>query len=220
MRQSFREELSALHTDVARLGGLVEEAIGKAVAGLNERDSRLFQEVREGDDRIDALEVAIEERCLSILALHHPVARDLRFLVTVLKVNNELEHMGDLAEDIARKAARIPQSKMAHSALELIRMGACTQRMVAMALDALLSEDSAKAHEIILLDEDVDHFHAGNHRLVAERIEGESTGFTLVELNMLSISRSLERIADIAISIAEDVIYLVDAVIIRHRREA
>ncbi len=219
MRQSFQEELSALHTDIARLGGLVEEAIGKALAGLGERNSRLLLEVRDGDDRIDALEVAIEERCRSILALYHPVARDLRFLVTVLKVNNELEHMGDLAEDIARKATRIPPSKLESSPMELIPMGACTQRMVAMALDALLSEDSSKAYEIIHLDEEVDQYHAGNHRLIAERIEGKSTDFTLVELNMLSISRSLERIADIAISIAEDIIYLVDAVIVRHRRE-
>ena len=217
MNQHFHREVSDLYTDIARLGGLVEEAIAKAMTSLYHGDRNLAKEVRRGDNRIDELEVQIEERCLNILALYQPVARDLRFIVTALKVNNELEHMGDLAEAIARKTKLVPRSKVEASVMELAKMGEETQRMVSLSLDALLNEDSEKAREVIRMDDEIDRYHSKHHRMVARTIEKVEKGLTMPELKMLSVSRSLERIADLATSIAEDVIYYVDATIVRHR---
>ncbi len=217
MKQHFHREINDLYTQIAKLGGMVEEAIGKAIASLYDGDLQVAGAVRAGDDRIDQLEVAIEERCLKILALYQPVARDLRFLVTVLKVNNELEHMGDLAEHIARKATIISKSKMKDTRLEIATMAAKTQRMVGQALDALLNEDGERAREVIRMDDEIDAFHIKHHKIVEGRIEEGERDFGVDELKMLSVSRSLERIADMAASIAEDVVYFTEGTIIRHR---
>ncbi len=218
MNQHFHREVRDLYTATAKLGGMVEEAIGKALTSLKDGDERLARDVFEGDNAIDRLEVEIEERCLSILALYQPVARDLRFIVSVLKVTNELEHMGDLAESIAYKTNSIGKTQVANSKLELFDMGEKTQHMVGMALDALLKEDSAKAREVIRMDDEIDRRHRNNHRVVSQVINGEGEAFTLAELGLLSVSRSLERIADMATTIALDVVYLVEAKIIRHRK--
>ena len=217
MKQHFHREIASLKTDIGHLGGLVEESIGKALVSLKNADTKLAKEVRKGDDEIDQLEVDIEERLLKILALYQPVARDLRFIVTVLKVNNELEHMGDLAESIARKTKVVKQNQLESSKMDLFAMGEIVQKMVTMALDAMLTQDSEKAKHLILLDDQVDKFHSQHHRVVAAQIEDKQKLFTHSELDLLSISRSLERIGDIATSIAEDVIYCVDAEIVRHR---
>jgi len=217
MNQHFHREISELYTATAKLGGMVEEAIGKALISLKDGDEGLARDVQEGDNEIDRLEVEIEEHCLSILALYQPVARDLRFIVSVLKVTNELEHMGDLAESIAFKTKSIGKSQVAESKIQLFKMGEQTQRMVAMALDALLKEDAEKARQVIRMDDEIDDHHRANHRVVSQAIKGAAEAFTLAELGLLSVSRSLERIADMATSIAQDVIYLVEATIVRHK---
>ncbi len=217
MQQHFHREITELYTMVAQLGGMVEQAIGKVVSAFYEGDASLAQKVRDEENRIDEMEVAIEERCLNILALYQPVSRDLRFLVTVLKVNNELEHIGDLADSIARHVPAIPKSKVESSRMAIKEMGTQTQTMVGLALDALLNEDSAKARRVIEMDDQIDRYHRSNHKIVAENIESAEVDLTLPELKMLSISRSLERMADLAASISEDVIYCVEAVIVRHR---
>ena len=217
MNNHMHRELAELHAEIARLGGMVEDSIGKAMTSLYEGDQQLARQVRSGDDLIDELEVKIEEHLLSIMALYQPVARDLRFLVTALKVNNELEHIGDLAESIARKAFTIPKSKVDHSKIELRDMAEITQQMLSEALTAFLEQDGDKAKAVLIKDDKVDRWHGKNHRTVAENIEKTDRDFTVAELQLLSVSRSLERIADTASSIAEDVVYLVDAQIIRHR---
>lgn len=218
MKQHFHREINELHEMMAQLGGMVEQVIGKAITSLYEGDANLAGEVRFDENRIDEMEVAIEERCLNIMALYQPVARDLRFLVTVLKVNNELEHIGDLADSIARHVPDIPKSKVENTRMALRDMAGQTQEMVSLTLDALLNEDSDKARSVVAMDDQIDTFHRNHHKLVAENIESVDREFTVAELKMLSISRSLERIADLATSIAEDVIYCVEAKIVRHDR--
>lgn len=218
MKQHFHRELGNLKTQTAKLGGMVEEAIGKALLSLREGDQYLAREVRKGDDAIDTLEVEIEERCLKILALYQPVARDLRFIVSVLKVNNELEHMGDLAESIAQKTKRVSKELVNDSKMDLMQMGQNTQKMVGMALDALLEENAEKAREVIKMDDEIDRYHYSHHRVVSESIEQTDKKISHTELSLLSVSRCLERIGDMATSVAEDVIYYVDAKIIRHRQ--
>ena len=218
MNQHLHREIGDLKTATAKLGGLVEEAIGKALTSLKDGDRWLAKEVRHGDDAIDRLEVEIEERALKILALYQPVARDLRFIVSVLKVNNELEHMGDLAESIARKTDHISKDLVNESKMELGKMGAKVQKMVTMALDALLEEDVDRAREVIKMDDEIDRQHQVNHVIAGEWIEKPDKVFRRPDLSLLSVSRSLERIADMATSIAEDVVYYVEAKIVRHRR--
>lgn len=219
MKLHFHREIADLNSEIARLGGLVEESIGKALTSLQTGDKKLAKEVRKGDNLIDVLEVELEERLLKILALYQPVAKDLRFIVAVLKVNNELEHMGDLTESIAQHSRRVSPTQVENSPMELLRMGNITQKMVGLALDSLLTQDVEKAREVIRMDDEVDHLHGQHHRVVAQHIEDKSHDFNLSELRLLSVSRSLERIADMATSIAEDVFYLVDAAIVRHRQE-
>lgn len=217
MKLHFHREIADLNTEIARLGGLVEESIGKALTSLRTGDKKLAKEVRRGDDLIDVLEVELEERLLKILALYHPVAKDLRFIVAVLKVNNELEHMGDLTEAIAQKTKTISPSQVQNSPMQLIKMGDITQKMVGLALDSLITQDVEKAKKVIQMDDEVDKLHSQHHKLVAQHIEDNSHDFNLPELGLLSVSRSLERIADMATSVAEDVFYLVEAKIVRHR---
>jgi phosphate transport system protein len=219
MKLHFHRELADLNTEIARLGGLVEESIGKALTSLRSGDKKLAKEVRKGDDLIDVLEVELEERLLKILALYHPVAKDLRFIVAVLKVNNELEHMGDLTESIAQKIKRISPSQVQNTPMRLFEMGEITQKMVGLALDSLLTQDVEKAKKVIQMDDEVDRLHREHHQLVSQHIEEKSEAFSLSELGLLSVSRSLERIADMATSVAEDVFYLVEAKIVRHRNE-
>ena len=217
LRQQLDQELNSLKTEIAHLGGLVESAVGKALTALRKGDTELADQVSEGDNAIDDLEVKVEEHILKLMALFSPVARDLRFLVTVLKVNNLLEFMGDLAESIARKVYNVPVSHLDETRIELVEMGAQTQKMVMLSLDALLQQDTQKAHEVIQMDDCIDQFHRRNHRVIADTIEDSSKSLRLSELSMLSVSRSLERIADMASAVAQDVIYCVDAEIIRHR---
>jgi len=219
MKLHFHRELADLNSEIARLGGLVEESIGKALTSLRTGDKKLAKEVRRGDDLVDVLEVELEERLLKILALYHPVARDLRFIVAVLKVNNELEHIGDLSQSIAQKTKRISPNHVQNTPMELFRMGDIAQKMVGLALDSLLTQDVEKAKQVIQMDDEVDKLHSQHHELVARHIEDQSHEFNLPELALLSVSRSLERIADMATSVAEDVFYLVEAKIVRHRSD-
>ncbi|CAM2067703.1 phosphate signaling complex protein PhoU [Sulfidibacter corallicola] len=218
MKLHFHREISQLNTEIAKLGGLVEDAIGKALVSLREGNHKLAEEVLEGDDYIDQLEVEIEEHCLKILALYQPVARDLRFIISVLKVNNELEHMGDFAQSIAQKITYVPKAAIEKSGMKLLEMGSGTQKMVGMALDALLKEDAERALEVIEMDDHIDQLHIQHHRLVADRLKYANPPLKLPDLGLLSVSRSLERISDKATSIAQDVIYYVEARIIRHQK--
>lgn len=218
MKLHFHREISHLKTEIAKLGGLVEDAIGKALQCLEEGEDRLAHEVHQGDDYIDRLEVEIEERCLKILALYQPVARDLRFIVSALKVNNELEHMGDFAQSIAQKINYVPKEAVDRSGMRLDEMGRITQKMLSMALDALLKEDAQRAREVIEMDDMVDQLHSRHHQIIADKIRGHQDRVTMAELGLLSVSRSLERIADRSTSIAQDVIYYVEARIVRHQR--
>ena len=219
MEQHLHREIDELKLAVARVGGLVEEAIGKALTALKDGDKKLAKDVRKGDDLVDSLEVEVEERLLKMFALYQPVARDLRFLVTALKVNNELEHVGDLAESIASKTRTVSNDTVTNTSLNLFQMGERAQTMLSKALDAFLKSDTDAARQVIAMDDEVDALHKYNHKVIRHRIKDQEITFKEEELGLLSVSRSLERIADTATSIAEDVIYFVDARIVRHRNK-
>ncbi|MCL5269602.1 MAG: phosphate signaling complex protein PhoU [bacterium] len=211
----FQRELEQLRKRVLTVGTAVEEAIAKSVAALIGRDARLAEEVIRGDGAIDQMEVTVEEDCLKILALYQPVALDLRFIVAVLKMNNDLERMGDHAVNIAKRAAFLARRDPLEWPDGIEAMGADVQRMVKEALDSLVRGDGDLARKVMLDDDQVD---AAKRRLVdalRERLRDQPEHYESL-LKMIDVPRQLERIADLATNIAEDVVYMVQGAIARH----
>lgn len=215
MTKHFRRDLDLLRKKVLAIGSLVESATEKALTALVEGRGDLSREVLAGDERIDQQEVEVETECLKILALHQPFAQDLRFLVTVLKVNNDLERIGDLAVNIAERAILL--SSYAPFAIPgaFREMAQRTRAMVRDSLDALLARDPDRAREVLAADDAVDRLHRGMFdelldvmRAAPDRIDAA--------VCVLSATRSLERIADLATNVAEDIVYLVEGDLIRH----
>jgi phosphate transport system protein len=208
-------ELEGLKQRLLSLGARVEAAIAKAVMAMVRRDPRLAEEVVAADEEIDRMEVAVEEECLKLLALYQPVAGDLRFIVAALKINNDLERMGDLAANIAKGAARLAARDPVEVPADLGAMAARTRAMVKRSLDALVNADPALAQEVCADDDEVDAFRqslrARMQAAIADAPERTESIMTL----FMAVGH-LERIADIATNIAEDVIYTVEGKIIRH----
>lgn len=216
MSLHLQRDLEALKKEVLQLGNLVESAINTAILALNNRETVLADRVMQYEEEINDKEVRIEEECLKILALHQPVAVDLRFIVVVLKVNNDLERMGDFAKNIASRAiylATQPPIPMFHEfAVELPVM---VRSMVRKSLDALVTLDVELARSVINMDDRVDEI---NRKMYAEvqRIIHQDVNKAEVAINLLSTSRYMERIADLSTNIAEDVMFMVDGRVFRH----
>ena len=216
MSKHLERDLESLQHDLLALASSVEEAIHKATRALQNREPELAQEVIEGDNAIDQEENHVEEECLKMLALHQPVAVDLRRIVAALKINTELERMADLAEDIAERAAHLARLQDIPGLHNLQRMTDVTTSMVRQSLDAFVNLDARLARLVCRLDDEVDRYNA---QMIEELIAMMQKSPELVEpgLSMFSAVRHLERIADHATNVAEDVVYLVEGEIIRHR---
>jgi phosphate transport system protein len=219
MPKHLERDLEELHRDTLGLAGAVEEAIGKAIHALQERDAGLARQVIAGDDPIDWQENRIEEECLKMLALHQPVASDLRRIAAVFKINTDLERMADLAVDIAGRALQLAELPPVPVPEKLQRMTDLTIAMVRRSLDAFVKQDTCEARAVCRLDDEVDRYNA---EIIQELIQLMRSSPDMVEgaLSLFSATRHLERIADHATNIAEDVIYLVEGEIVRHRPEA
>jgi phosphate transport system protein len=193
--------------------------IQKSIRALQERNAALAQQVIDGDSQIDQEENHVEEECLKILALHQPVAVDLRRTAAVLKINTDLERMADLAVDIAERAFRLTQLPAVPIPERLQRMTDLTAVMVRQSLDAFVNLDTRLARRVCRLDDEVDRF---NEEIITELIVTMQQTPERIEsaLSLFSATRHLERIADHATNIAEDVIYLVEGEIVRHRPAA
>jgi phosphate transport system protein len=219
MGKHLQRDLDNLQRDLLTLAASVEEVIHKSIRSLQDRDVELAQEVIAEDNQIDQEENHVEEECLKILALHQPVAVDLRRIAVAMKINSDLERMADLAEDIAERAlhlARLPQVAVPR---KFQAMTDLTTSMVRQSLDAFVNLDARQARRVCRLDDEVDRF---NREIIEEVIDLMRSGPDLVEpgLSLFSANRHLERIADHATNIAEDVVYLVEGEIIRHRPAA
>ena len=216
MTVHFRRDLDEIKKHLLEVGALVEEATKKAITALLERRQELSTEVKEGDKIIDRKEVQVEELCLKLLALHQPVAADLRFIVVVMKVNNDLERMGDLASNIADRAANLASLPQLTVPLDLRAMAQRVESMVRSSLDSLVRCDTALARQVMQADDEVDNVNREMwDKLQTIMMNDAST--VQRALHFLSASRHLERIADLATNIAEDVIYMVEGEVIRHR---
>ena len=199
------------------LGALVEESVQSAITAVLNRDTELAQRVIESDIRIDEAEIDIEEECLKTLALHQPVAHDLRFVVAVLKINNDLERIGDLAVNVAEQAKFLAgESEVETPPFDLRGMGLRVESMLHKSLDALINLDIEQAQAVRDLDDEVDAIHRGMYDKVMQAIREQPAELEQM-IHFLNISRQLERIADHATNVAKDVMYLVRGEIVRHR---
>ncbi len=216
MSKHFQRDMDRLREQVLRVGSLVESATNRAITALTHRQPDLADEVLQADDAIDALEVQIEEECLKILALHQPVAADLRYVIAVMKVNNDLERMGDQAVNIAERAILLAQRPPLDVPLPIERMAEVAQKMVHASLDAVVNLDVDLARSVGTMDDEVDEIHREMFRLVQAKIK-ESPDVVEVAIANLSASRDLERIADLATNIAEDVLFTVLGEVVRHQ---
>ena len=219
MSKHIQKEFSRLKKKILTLSSVVEENIEKAVRSISTRDILLTEEVFKNEKFVNLCEVEVEEECLKILALYQPVAMDLRFVISVLKINNDLERIGDLAVHIARRSSYLTQEGFTEMPLEFETMEHKTRLMLKNSLDALIELDSSIAVEVCAKDNEINNINKNIYAQVSSRIQ-ESPHNTNYLLHCLSISRHLERIADYATNIAEDVIYMVEGRIIRHNYES
>lgn len=218
MSTHLSKEIERLKKRLLFLGAVVEESMRKSVSAAERRDAEAARDVIANDEQIDQLEVEIEEECLKILALHQPVAIDLRFIVAVLKINDNLERIGDLAVNIAERAEFLAATQPAKVRLDFVGMAEKAQMMLKRSLDALVNSDSALAKCVCLSDDEVDAINRQMIDAVKTAIRKYPEDVECL-IHLLSLSRHLERTADLATNIAEDVIYMVDGEIVRHRTE-
>ncbi len=218
MLHYWQREIDNLKKLVLSLGAIVEEQIQRAMLALERRDRALAEEVILKDKEIDALEIDIEEECLKILALYQPVAKELRFVVAVLKMNNDLERMGDLASNIAKRARYLAKKEKLDLISEFGDVTEKVQSMVKKSLDALVNTDVKLAREVCAADDEVDSL---TKQMLKKTIHAVETNpqRTKDYFSLRTISKNLERIADSATNIAEDVVYLCSGEIIRHQGE-
>ncbi|HOI42189.1 MAG TPA: phosphate signaling complex protein PhoU [Elusimicrobiales bacterium] len=220
MQRHFDEELRELKGSVMRLASLARQALMKSVEALKDRDPSAARAVMDGDAALDALELEIDERCLDLIARHQPMARDLRFITAAIRLNAELERIGDLAVDVAQRALDLSGKPLLKPLVDIPRLAELAARMTGEATEAFVNEDAALARKVVLSDPEADAIKRSVEKELVEgyMMKDGSTADRAVPL--LLAARHLERVADHAVSMAEDIIYMVDARVVRHRPEA
>ena len=219
MSLHLERDLDELKRDVLHLGSLVETALGNASFVLRDRRVKLAQAVYAGESVINEKEVQIEESCLKILALHQPVAIDLRFIVVVLKVNNDLERIGDLAENLTARAVYLAEREPMPEPMAIINgMFVTIRSMLKDSLDSLVKLDVDLARKVIEQDDGVDQI---NRQMYDDFRQLMARDASMIEqaTSWLSCSRYLERIADLATNISEDVVFMVEGEVVRHQTQ-
>ena len=217
MTSHLHREIESLKKKILALSAVVEQSVHRAVKALEERDSELAQRViRDDDELIDRAEVDVEEECLKLLALYQPVATDLRFIIAVLKINNDLERVGDTAVNIAERADFLAGQAPLEIPTIILEMSERAQSMLRRSLDALVNMDASLAGEIFAEDDAVDDLNRQIYTDVQARIPEHPEELERL-MHLLGVARHLERTADHATNIAEDVIYMVEGEIIRHK---
>lgn len=211
---TFHREIDQLKKRFLELGALVEDRVRKACTVIGSRDPELAREIISSDWEVDEMEIEIEEDCLKILALHQPVARDLRLLIAIIKINNELERIADIAVNISKRIQTINKDSTLGFAIDYTEMSTRVLTMLKMSLDALVSENADLARQVFLDDDEVDEMRNQVYHTIINKMNAEP-GHAACMLNLYLLSRHLERIGDRATNIAEEVIYLVEGEIVR-----
>lgn len=215
MQRHFDEELKALKEKILRMGALVEDQIRNSIKALVERDSDIARQVITNDHRVNAMDVEVDEDCLRLIALHQPMARDLRFITTAMKISTELERMSDLAENISERALELNEEPQLKPYIDIPRMAEHAQRMVKEALDAFVNQDAALARKVCADDDFIDDLtHQIFRELLTYMVEDSHTISRAIRITF--VAKYLERVADHATNVAELVVYFVEGKIIRH----
>lgn len=207
-RNYFDKELQELHVSMLKMCTLVEEVLNNSVHALKHQDIQLAQSVIDGDDAIDDMELAIEDKCLKLIALQAPMAKDLRFIATAMKIITDLERIADHAVDISKITLRLADEKYIKELIDIPRMGEITTRMVKESIDAYVKQDADKAKVVAMMDDEVDAIHKQIFRELL-LIMMEDPKKINQATNFLFVSKSLERIGDYVTNICEKIIYAV-----------
>ncbi len=215
MKLHFDQELAKLKEELLRMSALAEQSVAEALKALVQRDSALAKKVHATDDSLDKLQMEIDDCCVQLIALRQPKARDLRFIVMTMKISAELERIGDQAVNIAHRAEELNKEPLLKPLMDIPRMAEKAQSMIHDALDAFVYEKPEVARQVIRRDDEVDQLNRQLHReLTSFMIENPQT--ITRALNLMNVAHNLERIADYASNIAEEIVYLYEARDIRH----
>ena len=219
MQRHFDDELKDLNQDILKMGAYTEEAIYLSMEALKNRDKELAKKIIENDNNVDKLELVIDEKCIDLIARYQPMAKDLRFITTGMKINSELERIADMAVDIAQRTLEVVNSPLLKPLVDIPKLAAVAQNMVKMAIDSFINGDIELAKKVLLSDPEANELRNMIHKELVEdyMVKDPSTAPRAVQL--LLISRFLERICDHATNIAEDVIYMVQAEVVKHHPE-
>jgi len=214
----FIVELEELNRKLLEMGGLVESAIHRSVNSLVEQNRELAEQVIREEPKINKMEMEIDGMATRLLALRQPVARDLRFLTSALKINTDLERIGDLAQHIAERSLSLMHHPLVKPMTDIPKMAALVQSMLLKCLDAFVNGDEALARSVLLADDEVDTLRDAVYNELLETMQ-KDPGIVPAAVDMIFVARNLERIGDHATNIAEDVVFLIKGVDVRHRAE-
>lgn len=214
----FIEELDHLREKLLEMSGLVEDSIYRSVASLAQKDEQQAQQVIRNEDKINRLEIEVDDLAVGLLALQQPMASDLRFITAAIKINHDLERMGDIAVNIVERALSLMHEPLIKPLIDIPRMANLVQSMVRKVLDAFVKKDPDLARNVLVSDDAVDDLRDSIFEELIAFMERDPNAVRQA-VNLMFISRSLERLADHATNIAEDVLFLVQGVDVRHHAE-
>jgi phosphate transport system protein len=215
----FVEELDQLKTKLLEMSSLVEAAIQRSISAVTQKDRTAADEVFRNETRINAIEVEIDEFAINLLALHQPMAADLRLIVAALKINTDLERMGDLSVNIAQRAMSLIEEPVIKPMIDIPHIAGLVQSMVRKSLDAFVTRDADLARSVLASDDAVDSLRTASYHELVSFMERDPENIKAA-LDLLAITRNLERLADHSTNIAEDVLFLVKGIDVRHHAEA
>ncbi len=215
----FVEELDQLKTKLLEMSSLVESAIQRSISAVISKDRGAAEEVFRNETRINAIEVEIDEFAINLLALHQPMAADLRLIVAALKINTDLERMGDLSVNIAQRATSLMEEPVIKPMIDIPHIAGLVQSMVRKSLDAFVTRDADLARSVLASDDAVDSLRTASYHELVSFMERDPENIKAA-LDLLAITRNLERLADHSTNIAEDVLFLVKGIDVRHHAEA
>lgn len=219
MQRHLDDEMAELKTDVLRMGTMVEEVIFKSIESLRRPDADMAKDIIVGDKIIDSLELKIEEKCLDLLALQQPLAFDLRFITMAMKITAELERMADLAVDIAQRVLELVGTPLLKPLIDIPKLAMIAQQMTGDAISSFINGDAELAKKVILMDSQADELRNAIQSELINEYMAKDASTVVRAVPLLLIARHLERICDHATNIAEDIIYMCSAKVVKHHPE-
>ncbi len=218
MERHFDEELKELHKEILKMGVMAQEAIFKSIEALKDRDKNQANEVISTDSKIDGLELDIDEKCIDLIARYQPMAGDLRFITTGMKINAELERIADLAVDISQRVMELVDKPLLKPLIDIPKLSAIAQNMVRDAIDSFIKRDASLARKVVSSDSEADKVRNAICDELTNDYMAKDPKTASRAVPLLLIARHLERICDHTTNIAEDVIYMVEGKIVKHHR--